>query len=394
VRATRLGADLAPLDAPAKVMASRSAHAEHMPVRLSAQPGSVLVTFSGASPEGLTGRALHGPTGALLDTEPGLIAEFPLGQAWYTSYWGAVAPLTGTANEHLAVFDQRSFHPDETPANRSANGVWTRRIGFGQAPQTTLTGAPVNGHWRANGSATFTASAAATFECDVVEVPEANRSRWNACASPWAFSDLRPHTLYEVRVRATAAGWADGTPAARAFRTDDFDPPVVEYTWGPPRMTTSRRARFAFVADEPQVSFECRLDDAAPFPCPSGEVQLEDLPLGRHTFSVAAADQVGRGPAACTSGRCSPSGTRRSASAPAPRRRTRRPRSRCPRRAGRAPPRPGRRRPEHAHRGPALLGALEGARCVRARRLAARRTAARRRAANALRIAAAKRVVR
>lgn len=53
--------------------------------------------------------------------------------------------------------------------------------------------------------------------------------------------------------------------------------------------TTSRRARFAYDSDEVDATFVCTLD-GAPLACGPEGVQLEDVPLGRHRFTVAAVD--------------------------------------------------------------------------------------------------------
>ena len=51
---------------------------------------------------------------------------------------------------------------------------------------------------------------------------------------------------------------------------------------------------FAFVADEPAVTFECRIDSEAWKPC-SSPITYKDLSSGFHTFEVRGTDDAGKG---------------------------------------------------------------------------------------------------
>jgi hypothetical protein len=60
----------------------------------------------------------------------------------------------------------------------------------------------------------------------------------------------------------------------------------------PRRRTAGRRARFAFVSDQPDSSFECKVDRRAFKPCRSPR-KLRSLKRGRHSFSVRAVSAAG-----------------------------------------------------------------------------------------------------
>ncbi len=294
IRARRFSAALAPLDGAEIVIGTKTMNADQSFVRMAALPArdEVLVQWYGSSPQTFVARALRGSTGEVLDTQ-GSVSEHVQPHYWFVPYSGAVAALPAQGR-FLSAYDFNDSG-DPSPPSPSPAGVWARPVAVGPAPQTQLTQAPADGHARPTGSATFTATPAATaFDCALVKVPEANQSIWEPCASPWSFGPMEPLTYYEVRVRAGAGGWKDATPAVKRFLTDEFVAPIVTFDWTPPKMTTSRRGRFVMLVDEPDATLSCSLDGAAEFDCTAGEVQLEDLPLGKHAFAVVATDPQGR----------------------------------------------------------------------------------------------------
>jgi hypothetical protein len=109
--------------------------------------------------------------------------------------------------------------------------------------------------------------------------------------------DLAPGTYY-ARVRGVGAGdpsvdgYSDYGSLGRYTLsvTTTHAPavaPVVQITSGPPPLTGQRSASLAFVADVPEVSFECRLDAGAWAAC-SSPWSLTDLADGLRTASVRA----------------------------------------------------------------------------------------------------------
>ena len=97
---------------------------------------------------------------------------------------------------------------------------------------------------------------------------------------------------WTFRVRGRNAAGVE-VVATRGFAVD-FSGPTVEITDGPgPGATIATdSASFAFVADSPGSTFECRLDDGAFQPClsPASYAGLTD---GPHGFRVRATDAVG-----------------------------------------------------------------------------------------------------
>jgi large repetitive protein len=95
-----------------------------------------------------------------------------------------------------------------------------------------------------------------------------------------------------VAVGATdAAGNADASPATRSFRVDTRAPNTTIES-GPPATSPSSSVTLAFDADEPDVSFECRLDWSAWADCTSPKTYTGLAP-GRHWASVRATDAAG-----------------------------------------------------------------------------------------------------
>ena len=91
-------------------------------------------------------------------------------------------------------------------------------------------------------------------------------------------------TNYQGQGRVTAI--QDGTVPC------DEDPPETTITAGPSGEVTGQIAAFTFVSDEPQSTFECRLDASAFAPCTSPYV-TETLVHGAHSFAVRAIDKRG-----------------------------------------------------------------------------------------------------
>jgi Invasin, domain 3 len=89
------------------------------------------------------------------------------------------------------------------------------------------------------------------------------------------------------RTPMAAALPAPAPPAPRA--------PLVRLLKKPARHGSSRRARFDFEADVADATFRCRLDHAAYRPC-TPPVVFARLSLGRHKFSVRAANGTVLGP--------------------------------------------------------------------------------------------------
>jgi hypothetical protein len=152
-------------------------------------------------------------------------------------------------------------------------------------PVTTLNASGPSGP-TSSASATFQFSSEpdATFTC-------ALNGDETPCNSGTKSYNGLPDGTYTFTVAATdRAGNDDGTPATRTFTVDTVAPnTILTNAVGPSGSTASRTARFEFSSPDATASFRCSLDGAAPSPCTS-PVELSDLAVGSHTFSVVAVD--------------------------------------------------------------------------------------------------------
>ncbi|MFL6040046.1 MAG: beta strand repeat-containing protein [Gaiellales bacterium] len=167
---------------------------------------------------------------------------------------------------------------DPTPAT----AAWTIDL---TAPDTSITSTPANPTNQTTATFAFTATEAATFQCQL------DGGLWTACSSPATYNSLSSagHTF---SVRATdAAGNTDATPAGYAW-TIDAIPPDTTITAGASGTTSATQATFNFTASKTPATFQCRLDGGSWSAC-AGPISYSGLADGSHTFAVAATDAVG-----------------------------------------------------------------------------------------------------
>ncbi len=93
---------------------------------------------------------------------------------------------------------------------------------------------------------------------------------------------------HNLRVRATAAGQTDPTPASFDWVIDRTGP-NTNITSGPPAVTNNTSASFQFTSSEAGSTFECKLNTSGFAPCSSLQV-YNGLGNRRHTFQVRAKD--------------------------------------------------------------------------------------------------------
>jgi CSLREA domain-containing protein len=135
------------------------------------------------------------------------------------------------------------------------------------------------------------------------EPPEPVGEHWEECASPIRMQFmLTGEHRFEVRAIDPFDN-VDFTPAVHEWTVSAAPPgpdstaPQTTIADGPPNPSTSTSATFRFRASDnstpgPDLTYQCRLDDAAYQPC-SNPTTYENLELGEHTFRVRAVDVQG-----------------------------------------------------------------------------------------------------
>lgn len=73
----------------------------------------------------------------------------------------------------------------------------------------------------------------------------------------------------------------------------DNDPPETTITKQPKQKTDKTTAKFKFKSNEPNSTFQCKLDKGAFKPCNKGRKTYKNLEPGKHKFKVKATDAAG-----------------------------------------------------------------------------------------------------
>ena len=162
-----------------------------------------------------------------------------------------------------------------------------------------------NASFTYNGHDEVTPITELVFEC---RLDTSNDLAWEDCEYPMQYSNLAPgHHKFEVRaIDLNGSGLADHSPASWSWTYQPGapgDPPDTFIDLGPPAETWLPETIFTYHADEPDVTFECKVDDFPYETCsfdelvnaPSAgwEVALEETQFGLHTFYVRARDFEG-----------------------------------------------------------------------------------------------------
>ncbi|HEX5782294.1 MAG TPA: right-handed parallel beta-helix repeat-containing protein [Solirubrobacteraceae bacterium] len=177
-------------------------------------------------------------------------------------------------------------------------------------PDTTLLDRPADPSQSRNASFTFTGSDDTTalidleFQCRLDSTSEL---AWEDCENPQQYSGLAPgRHVFEVRA-LDAAEFADPTPARHEWTYTPLPSGVAPNTiidLAPPAQTPATEAVFQFSSDEPDVTFECKMDDGPWQPCADDPEmvaaglyahvhEFEDFEVGPHRFQVRARDPEG-----------------------------------------------------------------------------------------------------
>jgi hypothetical protein len=140
----------------------------------------------------------------------------------------------------------------------------------------------------ASTSATFAftdGDSTATFRCRL------DSGSFTSCTSPTTYQQLAEGT-HTFRVKAVDAAGNESTVSSYSWTIDVTPPPTPTITSGPPNVTDSTDATFAFDDADGSAVFRCRLDDGPFSPCTS-PFSYHQLAQGTHTFRVKAIDAAG-----------------------------------------------------------------------------------------------------
>ncbi len=155
----------------------------------------------------------------------------------------------------------------------------------GDAPETTITAAPLE--FSRSAAATFEFSsnlASAQFQCSIDGDAPAT------CTSPYTRSLGDGSHTFSVRA-SDGAGNSDDTPAEHLWSIDTVAPDTL-ITETPPVADNSTMVRFSFETAERNAEFDCSLDGGAYAACTSGAM-FGPIADGAHSFAVRAHDRAG-----------------------------------------------------------------------------------------------------
>jgi hypothetical protein len=185
----------------------------------------------------------------------------------------------------------RGEDDEEEDINFTLSGPAPTVVVDGTAPAVTVMQKPLDPSNSTSASFGFTVSEPATAACKLDGAAVA------PCASAVDYAGLADgaHTF-----TVTATDQAGNTGQASYTWTIETRPPTAIVASGPPALSNSRSATFAFSADEPS-SFACELDGGGFQPCTS-PAHYAGLGDGAHTFAVRPADALGNTGAAASHG--------------------------------------------------------------------------------------------
>lgn len=133
---------------------------------------------------------------------------------------------------------------------------------------------------------TYSASTATSFQCKLDGEP-----RFTTCPNGGKDYTNLPDGSHTLLVRGVNGSGPDKSPASYTWTVDTVAPTATILSH-PAATSFGKTASFTFGADDPEATFRCSLDSAAPSSCVSG-IAFSSLTTGTHTFRVAATDAAG-----------------------------------------------------------------------------------------------------
>jgi hypothetical protein len=192
-------------------------------------------------------------------------------------------------NHTFEVRAVNSAGPDPTPA------VHQWRIDLTPPTATILTQPSDPGP---GNSAAFTYSSdegGSTFQCSLVPLGEPDS--FSSCPSTGRTYSNLADGEYTFEVRATDQAGNQGAPDSFIWEVDnslnDETPPQTTILAKPADPSGSATAAFTYQANEPNSTFECKLDSGAFVGCDATGVTYFGLANGPHGFQVRARDTSG-----------------------------------------------------------------------------------------------------
>jgi hypothetical protein len=207
------------------------------------------------------------------------------------------------------TFDVRATDPAGNVDPSPASETWTIDLA---APSSTIAFPAASGSYNADGWGDPSGTASDAVALDRVEVSLRKVSsglywdgtdfadgseNWRSAAgaASWSLAFLAAGFPadgdYAIRVRALDAAGNVEAPSSRTFTVDTVAPETTIDS-GPSGPTNSTGASFAFSADQPGSTFECRIDGGSWSACTSPRDHT-GLSQGSHTFEVQATDAGG-----------------------------------------------------------------------------------------------------
>ena len=210
---------------------------------------------------------------ALVPLEPGAEPGFSSCESPFE-----LTELAGGEHTFLVRAIDLAGNVDPTPASRT----WTVLA----APLTTIISGPEDGTESGEATFTFTSSVAgATFFC-ALDVPP-----FTECTSPMTYTGVGIGD-HEFVVYSVAGGFADTDGDGWEWEVVADAPIDTGITAGPPAVSPSAGATFAFASTDAGSTFECSLDDA-PFTTCESPLTVDGLGTGSHSFAVRATGPTG-----------------------------------------------------------------------------------------------------
>jgi hypothetical protein len=260
----------------------------------SAASNAVTVVVDTAAPNTTIGT---GPLGSTKNTsatfsfsadDPAATFECSLDGAPYATCTSAKT-YTGL-NEGSHTFEVRATdaagNTDSTPAVRN----WTVDLTAPAAPAIT---SPADGSTNGTGVVTVSGTAEPGSIVTVFEGATSKGTTTATGAGAWTRAlTAVPDGSHTYTAKATDAAGNTSVSSNTVTVVVDTSAPVTTISSGPADPTNATDATFDFASSEPGSSFECRLDAASFAPC-SSPTAYAGLTEGNHTFAVRATDAAG-----------------------------------------------------------------------------------------------------